>query len=77
MRSRTMLQDIPQGPQGLNRLQKNSEQEAKVAKLAQQGLKPASHFATLTARLKPCPCYKAATDGERGLLTAQVRRRRN
>src|SRR5215469_17155563 len=24
-----------------------------------QGLKPGSHFATVTARLKSCPCYKA------------------
>ena len=28
----------------------------------QQGLKPASHFATFMARLKPCRCYKAATN---------------
>jgi hypothetical protein len=62
------LQDDPCGsnpklpkniPQGLNRLRKKSERRAKVAHEKLAGAKARLILLALSARLKPCPYYKA------------------
>ena len=45
--------------QGLNRLRKKSEQKANVAKDGVAAAKAQLILLPLSARLKPCPCYKA------------------
>ena len=43
----------------LNSLLQSSPEVAILGEAKQQGLKPALIELTLSARLKPCPCYKA------------------
>jgi hypothetical protein len=46
-------------PQGLNRLRKKAERKANLAKDGSAGAKARLILLALSARLKPCPCYKA------------------
>jgi hypothetical protein len=46
-------------PQGLNRLRKKPERKANSAKDGLAGAEARLFLLTLSARLKPCPCYKA------------------
>ena len=45
--------------QGLNRLRKKPERKANSAKDGLAGAKARLILLALSARLKPCPCYKA------------------
>jgi len=47
-------------PERLNRLRKKPEQEANSAKDVLAGAKARLIPLTLSARLKPCPCYKTS-----------------